>query len=237
MPNETIKQLKERGEIASEQGNQEEALRCFDHAFLIALESKDYGEAINLLGHHLHIYKVYFQKTGDDNFMELLFMDTEIGMRLAEKNNVSGQPVSVMLLRSGDYFLNKKEYAQAVNKYERAIKELERATDTPAETTAEYTGHYAAALVKAGKVDEGFTMFEKALSMITNNHSIREFHHHIIHSGILLREADSYVFLEEFDKAKPILEKATKLATELAEKFNMRMRLTQAEQLKNRIKI
>jgi tetratricopeptide (TPR) repeat protein len=142
--------------------------------------------------------------------MELLFMDTEVGMRLAEKNSITGQAKSVMLLRAGDYFLFKQAYDQASEKYRLAVDELHRSPDPQPESSAEYLGHYAVALVKSGQHEEGFSTFDTAIDLIKNNKDIREFHHLIIHSGILLREADCYAFIGQLDKAKTVSEEATK---------------------------
>jgi tetratricopeptide (TPR) repeat protein len=230
--NKTIEELREKGEIASEQGDQEQALFAFDQAFLLALKEKDYAAAINLLGHHLHIYKVYYQESQDDTFMELLLMDTEIGKRIAKQHDVSGQPLSVMYLRAGDYYLFKKDFSAATNEYKSALEELAKAENIAPETTAEYMGHYGVALVKSGSADDGFTLFDDALNVLEKNNTIREFHHMIIHSGLLLRQAECYRSTNEIEKAKASLEKAAQIAKELAEKHKMRMRLDQAELFK-----
>ena len=192
-----FKNLREKGEIAAERGDLDGALAELEKAIIMAIGQKDYKGAINILGHHLHIYKKHFQETGNEAFMELFYMDTQTGLRLAEKYNVEGQPKSVMQLRAGNYFDFTGDAKQAAGQYAMACEELNKASQEAPETNAEYKGHYALALVKSGDTKQGFKLFGESLNLIESNNTIRPFHHEIIQSGILLRQAEAYWFLGE----------------------------------------
>ena len=227
--------LIERGEIAAERGEHAEALASLEQALIAAIDSKNYGDAINVLGHHLHIYKALYQKSGNAAYMELFYMDTQTGLRLAETYGQEGQPKSVMQLRAGDYFLFKQQYELAADWYKQACEELNRTGQQAPETNGEYLGHYAAALVKAGKKDEGIAALHEALGTM-EQHTLRQFHHDIIHSGILLRLADAYHFMGEADQAQAMLDQAKPLVDQLEQEHQMPDRKKQWEQLEAKLK-
>lgn len=229
---QAVATLKEEGEVASEQGNQAQALSFLDQAFVLALENKDYAEAINVLGHHLHVHKALFKQTQDDNFMELFRHDCLIGLDLAERNNVQGQPVSVMYLRLGDYFLFKKDYGAAVENYSRAVETLNQVSQEAEETTAEYLGHLASGQVKNGQINKGLANYQKALELIESNQKLRPFHRDTIHTGLLLRYAESLHELARDDEARKIIEQAEPIADRLAKEHKMPTRKEQVDQAK-----
>jgi hypothetical protein len=218
-----------KGEVASEQGSQIQALTYWNEAFLLALTNKDYGEAINTLGHHLHIYKVYFQQTKDPTFMELLYSDVITGLRIAECNNVTGQPKSVMHLRGGTYWMYKEDFTQALEQFALALEELSKSNPKPS-IQAEYLGHYGQALAKSGHT-EGFAKLKEALQIIRTHRDLRPFHQLIVESGILLRLADAYISRHDLDNARSYLKEAKPLVDELAQEHGMEMRQNQFHNL------
>lgn len=230
-----IHKLREAGEIASEQGDQQTALQNFDQAFIEALTIPDYNLAINILGHHLHIYKVYFSQTQNPVFMELMFMDTEIGKRIAQKNNITGQPLSVMQLRAGDYYFYLQEFSKAEAAYQEAIIELDK--DNPSnETQAEYLGHLAAAIINQGQTERAATIFAEAHRLLDNaSEQLRDFHSLIIRSGLLLREANGWLLNNEFEQARKCLQTAEPLVKDLQQKHHMAMRYEQWQKLINKL--
>jgi tetratricopeptide (TPR) repeat protein len=226
--------LREQGEIASEQGDQEQALICFDRALIMAVQQKQYGRAVNILGHHLHVFKVFYQETSDPSFMELFYSDVLTGLRLCQFHDIQGQPKSVMLLRSGDYFLFKQDFAQAAEQYRLAMEELDKPERQPEEIRAEYMGHYAIALVKSGD-NTGFAKFEEALKILGSHTGLRPFHQIIVESGVWLRQADAYAFAGQQDKAREALSQAKPMVEKLAAEHNMGMRKKQWEKLARQI--
>jgi tetratricopeptide (TPR) repeat protein len=229
---QTLRALKEKGEIASERGNQDEALSFLDQAFVMALKHNNYAEAINVLGHHLHVHKALYKETQNDDFMELFRYDCQIGLTLAERNNIQGQPVSVMYLRLGDYFLFKKDYGAAVENYSQALAKLNQVSQEAEETVAEYLGHLASAQVKNGQTEEGLGNYQQALKMIESNQKLRPFHRDIIHCGLLLRYSQSLYELGRTDDAKEVLPQAEVIAGRLAQEHGMSARKKQVEEAK-----
>jgi len=224
----------EQGEVAREKGDQAQALTSLDQALLLAVQEKEYSTAVNILGQHLLVFKVRYEQTGDDTFMELLYADVLAGLRLCDHNHIAGQPKSVMLLRGGDYFLHKRDYATAAEQYGMAVAELNKTSREPEETLAEYIGYWANALVKNGD-HTAFAKFDEALHILEEHHGLRPFHQLIVESGILLRQADAYNFVGQKDKAIAIWNKAKQIADSIASEHGMNMRQKQAEKLGKQI--
>ena len=233
-----LKILKQQGEIASERGQQDKALSCLDRALVMALKGKDYAGAINVLGHHLHIYKVLFQETGDKNFMEMFYSDVLAGLRLAEKNNIRGQAKSVMLLRAGDLLYVYERLSQKQpNSMHWRLRELNKTSKQPAGTHAEYIGHWAVALAQIGKLKFALTTFDQAFELLKRDSELRPFHRLIIESGILLRRAEAYGAFKRKNDAEKDLLQAKEVSSRLKRKFGMGARLKQTVELAKQLRI
>jgi|GEM_PF-7064317 len=235
--NKAFDALKELGEKAAERGEYTEALTALEQAMIMAVDAHNFQEAINVLGHHLHIYKALYQKTGNSAYMELFFSDTQTGLHLTKEYGIQGQPKSVMQLRAGDYFLFKEQYEKAAEYYYEAHEELNKTRKEAPETEAEYLGHWGNAEVKSGKVADGIAKLEQALKTVKNNRNLRDFHHDVIQSGILLRLAEGYNTIGQLDKTLLFMKEAEQLVTRLATQHKMPNRKTQWEELKNKLGI
>lgn len=234
---ESFQQLTEQGEIAREQGNLDQTLAFFDRALFAAITDKDYSGAVAVLTQRLITFKHAYEKSGDAVYMELFYGDVLTALRLCEFSKMEGQLKAVTYSRSGDYFLFKQDFPEAARHYELALAELNKASDVAEGTKAEYLGHYGEALVKSGD-RSGLEKLDEALRMVrSSNHGLRPFHQIVVESGILLRQADAYAFIRQPDKARESLAAAKKLAHELAEKHNMKMRQIQAQNLLEKLGI
>lgn len=228
------KKLIEQGELARERDDFETALVCFDKAIIASIKDSDYAAAINALGHHLLIYDHLYEQTSNPAFLEMMYMDAQTGLRLTEKNNIHGQPLALMQMRTAEYFLDIKEYAQAEEKYQEAFDELSADPNATNEEKAEYLGHLAEAIIYGGDVDRAEPLFRKAHELLEqSSDKLRDFHKLIIESGLLMREAHGLYLNDQAGKAKSLLVKVEPLVTELKGVHNMDARYKQFIELQN----
>ncbi len=229
-----FKKLIEQGEIVRERNDFETALVCFDKAIIEALKTSDYAAAINGLGHHLLVYNRMYKQTNNPAFLEMMYMDAQTGLRLAEKNNIHGQPLALVQMRTAEYSLDVKDYTQAEEKYQEAFDELSSDPVATNEEKAEYLGHLAEAIIYGGDVDRAEPLFRKAHELLEqSSDKLRDFHKLIIESGLLMREAHGLYLNDQAGKAKSLLVKVEPLVTELKGVHNMDARYKQFIELQN----
>lgn len=231
-----LEKLIEQGELARERDDVESALVCFDKAIIEALKASDYAEAINALGHHLLVYDRLYKQTHNSAFLEMMYMDAQTGLRLAEKNNIHGQPLALMQMRTAEYFLDNKDFTQAEEKYQTAFDELSSDPVVTNEEKAEYLGHLAEAVIYGGDIDRSEPLFREAHELLSqSSEQLRDFHRLIIESGLLMREAHGLYLNDQQDKAKALLMQIEPLAIKLKDVHNMDSRYKQFVELHDKI--
>lgn len=227
----TFTELIDQAELTRENGKHAEALQFVERAIILTAEQGKIEDVINALGHKMIIYKHKFQSTDNPVFNELMYGDVQTGLALVEQHSISGQPKALMLYRSGDYFLWKKDTAKALTLYEQAWNELPK--DEPGKS-AEYLSKYALALAMSGNIEDGVAKQKEALALAENDNSLRPFHKLTITSGILFRLALIYHIAGKEDLYKETFESAMVQAQELKDKYDVGMRLVQAERAKEK---
>ncbi|HYE22208.1 MAG TPA: hypothetical protein VD998_01315 [Verrucomicrobiae bacterium] len=215
----------EEGEKAREQEDYALALKSFDQAIIEGVELDDPILILNALAQKLLVYKHMFQKTTNPVYNLLMLGDAQTGLKIAEEKKVTGQPKAVMLLRSGDYFFWKKDYATAQTLYEEAVLNVDQEKKGE---YAEYLSHLGICQALNGN-KTGLENLNKALTLASEDNTLRPFHKLVIVSGIHMRLAMANKKFGDTDKAIKEYETATTMAEELASVHKMPMRLKQLE--------
>lgn len=233
---DNIQQLIENGELAREADDFKKALLCFDSAMIESIKIDNYALAINALGHHLLVFDRLYKQTYKIAFLELMFMDTQTGLRLAEKNNIHGQPLALMKMRSAEYYLDTKDFGQAEKLYQDAYNELITDPNVTNEEKAEYLGHLAEAIIYGGDTNRSEQIFQQAHELLQqHSEKLREFHKLIIESGLLMRESYGLHLNHQSDKAKALLLKIEPLVVALKDTHKMNARYKQWVELAAKI--
>ncbi len=226
--NSEIEKLIEQGEIAREQDDFQTALVSFDNAMIESLKINDYALAVNALGHHLLVYDRLYKQTQNPSFLEMMFMDTQTGLRLAEKNNLHGQPLALMTMRSAEYYLDTKDFVQAEQLFQKAFDELTQDQNVTNEERAEYLGHLAEAVIYQGDVNRSKSIFMKAHHLLEqHSNKLRDFHKLVIQSGLLMREVYGLYLNHKVIEAKELIKQIEPLAVKLKNEHNMDARYNQ----------
>jgi hypothetical protein len=231
-----LEKLIEIGELSREQDDFETALVHFDRAIIEAIKQSNFPSAINALGHHLLVFDRMYKQTKNIAFLEMMYMDSQAGLRLAEKNNVHGQPLALMQMRTAEYYLQNKDFSQAESKYQLAYDELVSDSTATNEEKAEYLGHLAESIIYGGDVERAEPLFQQAHQLLAqSSDNIREFHRLIIESGLLMREAYGLYINQQVDKAKSILMKIEPLVNKLKDTHKMDARFKEWVELRAKI--
>ncbi len=234
--NDELQKLIEKGEMARERDDLETALVSFDKAIIEALKSSNYETAVNVLGHRLLLFDKLYKQTNNPAFLEMMYMDAQTGLRLAEKNNLHGQPLALMQMRTAEYYLDTKDFVQAESGYQKAYDELNRDLHVTKEEKAEYLGHLAEAVICSGDIQRAEKLFMEACELLEeHSNKLRDFHKLIIQTGLLLRESNGLYLNHEIDKAKAKLLEAEPLVLELKNIHNMDARYNQWCELNSKI--
>jgi tetratricopeptide (TPR) repeat protein len=232
----TLKKLIEKGEIAREQNDFQTALAAFETVLIESIKVSNYSTAINVLGHRLLVFDKLYKQTGNVAFLELMFMDTQIGIRLAEKNHIHGQPLAVMQMREAEYYLDTKDFSLAEKNYQKAFDELSSDPAVTNEEKAEYLGHLAESVIYQGETDRAELLFKKSHELLQkHSEQLRGFHKLIIQSGLLMRQCYGLFLNHQVDKAQALLLEMEPLVLELKNAHNMDSRYKQWLELKSKI--
>jgi tetratricopeptide (TPR) repeat protein len=221
------------GEEAREREDYPRAFERFDQAIVLAATKSDLTTLINALAHKLLIYKNLYQKTGNNWFNELMAGDAKTGLKIVEKSGLLGQPKAVILLRLGDYHINKKNYELAATAYKEGLENSD--VNKPGEY-AEYLSHLAWAQGLMGDKD-AIAHLKKSLEIAESDTNLRPFHRLVILSGINMRLAEVYKVQDNPEESLAALDIAEKMAKELQSEFHMPMRLKQAGLLRSQLQL
>lgn len=228
----TFEEYIKQGEMATEHQQHPEAMQAYTMAILTAANNKNYEQVVQALGQRLIIYKHKWQLSGDAVFLELLKGDADTGTAIVEKYSLEGHSKAVMLLRSGDYFYENKNYSEAANNYANAVDNLPEGDIAQ----PEFLGHLGVALCLSGD-NGGLEKLNTALNLAEADRNLRPFHKIIIISGIQMRLAESEYAFGNIEKAKEHLEIAFQLGKELESEHNIGMRTVQIKNLKDKLNL
>jgi tetratricopeptide (TPR) repeat protein len=223
--------LIEEAEITREQGKMDKSLALLSEAIIEAGRNNDWDSVLAALGQRIITYLHLYQETGDKNFLELFWADTQGGLKIARRTKASGENKAPLMLRIGQYHGLMGDHLTASSYHTAALNLLPRKKDG---RFAEYLGFKGVELALAGN-KKGLTDLEEALRIIETDTELRPFHKLVIKSGILLRIAEAkYKFKDK--TWNDALDDAFDIAETLSRKHKMKMRLYQAEQLAVKLK-
>lgn len=211
-------------EKAREEGRVDDALLKSQQALLESARLHDPILAVNSLGHQLLILKDQFTKTGDEFYLHLMHGVCQAGITLCLDLQVTGQPLAVMLLRSGDYYFHLKKYAEAVVENSKALQKIGSIQNEKPGEYAEYVSHLGKAQVYAGQREEGFERLKSAVEITAGKTELRDFHQKTVHSGNLARLALCLLLDGQKDEAISLVKQIKPIALDLKENYHLPLR-------------
>jgi len=249
-PKDNPKELMAAAEQALLAGEIEKSLELSEQASDLAETQKDYAGVLNAQAYISILHKVQLrdlpESVGIEDLKRTVLLEelgqaAAKGLKIAEEQDIHGQPKSVVLLRLGDYYYLGGNFQEAANKYKEAVAEI-KDYDRPDKNTiyAEYLGHYGNALGMAGD-EKGLVELNRALGIAENliegedqerSQEVRPFHKLIISSGILMRLAEVCLKQGKKVQAEQAFERAQQEAEELQDKYNIAVRLNDLAKLR-----
>ena len=231
-----------RGEKSRELGERAKAILELEQSFTATIDSGNYNEALNVLGHLALVFKHPVQR--------LLWSDpkraahlarfrsvVQSGIEISDKYAVSGQPKSVMLLRLGDYYFESGMFGEAVDFYEQASAEL-------GEENPEYHSQTGIARFYNGD-SSGEDMVVNAQKMLEQQKIAAveqgkfddddQMRYLIRHAGMFMHLARIAAHKGDLESAGQALESARTESLEAKEKFGAGERLEQLKVLEQNL--
>lgn len=229
-----FKKLITKGEIAREKKDYKTALACFDEAMLISGTQRRWDDFVEALGHKIVIDKNFWQTTKDKGFLESMWADVELGLRISKMKKLPGRYRAVFQLRMGDILLQEKKFKKSVPWFRQALKSL---AGTPKNAGySEYLRHLAEGLILAGKEREAKKNLRRSLRLLQKDRNVRPFHRLNLELAIIACLALA-IRKEDPKKSKELFNQAVSMAKKLRDKYKMPMRLKQLEIMKKEFRL
>jgi tetratricopeptide (TPR) repeat protein len=226
-----IESLITNAETAREQQRYSEAIGLLNQALMSSAEFNLPEKLLSIFGHKAVVFKHLYEMTGSQIYLEMLQGEAIMGLRIAERFDLTGTLKAALLMRSGDYHMARQEYFQAENLYKQAVSLVDQ--EKPGEY-AEYLSHLAFAEVCNDKPDS-LENLKFSYSMAASDESLQSFRRMIVLSGIKLRIAQALSHLNKIDEASIQLKEASTQAESLNSEFKMPMRLRQVDAIKDKL--
>jgi len=211
----SVESLKEEGERAGLQGRHSDALSCFQHALILAIQEGNDWETLNIIALIAIVYKQCYHALpyGDSkrpSFIELMGAFALAGVRISDARKIKGQPRSVVLLRTGDYYYALADFEKAALMHRQSIEELRNYARFDRRLLySEYLGHLGQALGMLGDTG-GLPTLTKSLTIARDlhRHEVRPFHKLVLISGLLLKFGELYLHSGQTEDARKVTEDA-----------------------------
>lgn len=219
-------------ELLSEKGSYKSALILINNLIFVFLKKQNIKNLLQALVHRAHIWKHFYQKTEDRNFLDFIYSDLVLALNLSSKHGIKTGKENI-LLRLGDYFFELNQLSSAEKYYLQSLKYfISKKKDI---RFAEFLSHHALALAKQNKYHKALKEFSEAINLAEQDSGCRIFHKKIIVSGIYLRLAKANIFRKDKNSFKNNFKKALVIAKDLKYKHKMPMRYLQLNILRKTI--